>query len=314
MLLLADLDHWKQKFEFGILLPLLSRLPLWMGDPLSRIRGIFHALLGFDWRAKALGMNYVKKQTYKAMGIMSPENSTLKKKILTWQRFIYNSKEEWQAGLFAHIAVMKHIAGKSKIESLDILLKNQRKGQGQVLISCHFDSFCLGMVLMGMQGLHINVVNTSDIEDQRIHPTVRSFFQTKYINMEKLINGRMPYYQKEMSYFYHVLDKGEIVTLMGDIPGGKSDIIIPFLGTKFKLPLGAWHMAKETGSLIGGYMVVQKGLGSYHVVSYPPVEIDQTDPYKTLIPIYNFMERWIKKMPQRWISADLLPGYDNVRQ
>src|SRR6056297_42334 len=218
MLLLADLDHWKQKFEFGILLPLLSRLPLWMGDPLSRIRGIFHALLGFDWRAKALGMNYVKKQTYKAMGIMSPENSTLKKKILTWQRFIYNSKEEWQAGLFAHIAVMKHIAGKSKIASLDILLKNQRKGQGQVLISCHFDSFCLGMVLMGMQGLHINVVNTSDIDDQRIHPTVRSFFQTKYINMEKLINGRMPYYQKEMSYFYHVLDKGEIVTLMGDIP------------------------------------------------------------------------------------------------
>jgi lauroyl/myristoyl acyltransferase len=165
------------------------------------------------------------------------------------------------------------------------------------------------MVLMGMHDLPVTVVNTVMIEDASIHPAVRHFFQTKYRAMENRMNGRMPYYQTEMPYFYKVLEKGEIVVLMGDIPGSRSDYWINWLGRPFRMPLGAWHMAKKTNSLITSFVCVHEGIGRYRVIMMPLREIDPDSPERTLVPLYEFMENCIRQYPERWISADLLPGY-----
>jgi lauroyl/myristoyl acyltransferase len=204
---------------------------------------------------------------------------------------------------------MLEIAENSRIDCLDHLLAHKRDGKGLVLVSCHFDSFCMGMVLMGMKGLKVNVINTAMIEDQRIQKDVRNFFQKKYRAMESRMNGRMPYYQTEMNYFYRVLEKGEIVTLMGDIPGSRSTLSLNFLGKGFKVPLGAWNLARKTGSLVGAYVCIRESLGKYRVVCIPPYAPDPDDPLKTLKPVYSFMEAWISKYPHRWVSSDLLPGY-----
>lgn len=305
-----NLGNWIQSFDFGHLLPFLARLPLPIGEGLARCRGLVQAIFDYEWRSMALGQRYIRNRTWEAMNIMMPNAGNLKQILATTARFIHNSREEWQSCLFRHES-MSAISGRSTLERQDELTAIQKQGRGMVLVSCHLDSFCMGMVLMGMKGLKIHCINTSMIEDPRIHPAVREFFQRKYRDMEARMNGRMPYYQTEMPFFYEVLEKGEIVTLMADIPGTKSDIHISFCGRPFRMPLSPWHMAVKTESLLGAYVCIREGLGSYRIVCIPPFEPDPEDALKSMKPLYSFLETWILKYPQRWVAADLLPAYGN---
>lgn len=304
--------HWIQRFDYGVFLPMLARLPLVVGINLAKIRGVLQAVLDVDWRSITLKHRYVRHRTFEAMKIINPQVTPLTASFYTLSRFICNSTEEWQACLYDR-PVIETISRDSRIESLENLLKNQQKQQGQILISCHYDSFCMGMVLLGMQGIHVNVINTSMIEDPRIHSTVRAFFQHKYRSMESRMHGRMAYYQNEMDYFYQVLDKGETVVIMGDIPGSRSDCYINFLGKRFRMPLGAWHMARKTNSLVGGYMCMRKTATQYQIVTLPPVAINPDSPVETLEPVYRFMESWIRRQPSRWVAADMLPPFEDIR-
>ena len=310
MPLSESLGHWIQHLDFSVVLPLLGRMPLAMGENLSKLRGLFAAVADYEWRSLALRQRYIRNRTYLAMKALRPQANHRQWMAATAARFIHNSREEWQACLFNR-DIMQTIAQRSIVEGIDPLLENYGKGRGLVLVSCHFDSFCMGMVILGMHGLPVNVINTAMIEDPRIHPAVRAFFKRKYQAMEHRMHGRMAYYQTEMPYFLRALRRGEVVTLMGDVPGSKSDVIIRFLGQKFRMPLGAWKLAKETGSLLAGYVCLHIGPGKYRVVCLPPREIDPQSPEKTMAPVYHFLEGWIKKAPQRWISADLLPGYSS---
>jgi len=178
------------------------------------------------------------------------------------------------------------------------------------MVSTHFDSFCMGMVLIGMSGLRVNCINTSGIENPKIDPVVRSHFKKKYRHMESLMNGLMPYHEDGMEIFYERLNQGDIVVLMGDVPGSRSKLYIKFLGKKFRLPLGAWYMAKKTGSLLGAYITLGfPGGGYYHTVCTPPYNPDPDDPVKSLTPIYSFLESWIRAYPDKWVTSDLLQGY-----
>jgi lauroyl/myristoyl acyltransferase len=308
MLSWASLDHLIQTIDYRILLPTMARMPLALGEHLSGLRGMFQAILDYEWRSMALRQCFVRKNTYEAMSIIMPDAGRRKWISATLRRFIHNSREEWQACLFGR-KVMSTIAQRSQVDSLQDLLKFREQGRGLVLVSCHFDSFCMGMVLLGMNGLRVNVVNTSMIEDQRIHPAVRAFFNRKYRAMEYHMGGKMVYHQVDLPFFYRALEKGETVVLMGDIPGSKSNVFIPFFGRSFRMPLGAWHMAKKTGSVLGAFVCLHQSPGRYRVICLPPKEIDPNSPKNTMEPIYGFLEAWIRKAPERWVAADLLPGY-----
>ena len=297
-----------QRFDYRHGLPWMSCLPLEIGQRIAEARGLAHAAMDYDWRSVAIGFRYIRSRTWQAMGMIRPEKGRLWKMVKTAQRFVHNSREEWQACLFSR-DVMGKINRQSKVEGIEGLLAIQASGRGMVMVGCHLDSFCMGMVLMGMKGLRVNVINTIGIEDERIHPDVRAFYQKKYRAMERRMNGRMEYHETNMAYFYEALERGETVCLMGDVPGSKSDVFIPFLGTWLRMPVGAWHMAKRTGSLVGGFVCIHEGVGRYRVVNLPPREIDLQSPQKTLIPIYRFLEDSIRRMPDRWVAADLLPAY-----
>ncbi len=297
-----------QRFDYRYALPWMSCLPLAIGQRLAEVRGLVHAAMDYDWRSVAIGFRYIRSRTYQAMGMIRPEKGRMWKMVKTAQRYVHNSREEWQACLFPR-EVMDAINRQSTVEGLDGLLAIQANGQGMVMVGCHLDSFCMGMVLMGMKGLRVNVINTIGIEDERIHPDVRTFYQEKYRAMEPRMNGLMEYHETNLPFFYQALERGETVALMGDVPGSKSNVWIPFLGTRLRMPVGAWHMAKRTGSLIGGFVCIHEGVGRYRVVTWQPREIDPRSPEKTLVPIYRFLEEWIRRAPDRWVAADLLPAY-----
>ncbi len=300
-----------QEIDYRFILPGMSRLPLAAGQALALLRGRLVYCFDYDWRNQASGVKYIRNSTLEGMGDICPDKDAKEWYELTKDRFVHHSREEWQAGLFSR-KVMDKIFNKSSIEGLQSLQNIQAQNRGVVLVSCHLDSFCMGMVLLGMQGLRTNCVNTAKIEDSAIHPAVRAFFQKKYRSMERLMKGYMKYYQTDMAYFYKALTRGEIVVLMGDIPGSKSSVSIPFFGRRFRMPLGAWHMTVKTGSLVGAYVCINQGTGRYRVICLEPFEPDPDSPEKTLRPVYDFLQSWISRMPERWICADLLAGFPKL--
>ena len=303
--------HWLQTLDFGYILPLMARLPLPMGQALSTARGLLNVTMDYEWRSLAIRFNYIRERTYRAMCMMRPDAGERFWRKTTIQRFIHNSRDEWQAYLY-DLPVMERICRQSVVEGIDDLLKYQSKGRGLVMVSCHFDGF-MGMALLGMKGLCVNALTTAaGNEDPRIHPAVRTYLKNKYRKLEYRMNGKIVYQEENMPFFYKALERGETVVLFGDVPGSKSNVFIPFLNARFKMPLGAWHLAVKTHSLISACVCVHEGVGRYRVICLPPAEIDPGSPLLALQPIYTFLENNIRNMPERWIAADLLPAYSEM--
>jgi lauroyl/myristoyl acyltransferase len=300
-----------QHVDYKIVLPCIAKLPIGFGEYFAKLRGLTQWLLDYDWRGMAIGSISIRVATRKVMRRLLIDEQWPAIETATMKRFINNSREEWQALLFSSKA-MRPIAQKCRIDNLQELKRLKAQKQGVVLISCHYDSFCMGMVLFGMQGLRVNVINTVASTDPRIHSAVRDFLYRKYRSMENLMHGKMPFWQTDMDFFYRILNKGEIVTLMGDVPGSKSTVTIPFLGHSFRLPLGAWHLARKTNSLLGAYVCHYQGSGRYWIDSLPCWMPDPEDPIQSLQPAYRFMESRILRYPHRWITADIALSYGSA--
>ncbi len=301
------ITRWVQRMDYRYLLPAMARLPFSIGVFASYCRGLLQVLVDYDWRSIALGRKYIRSNVYQAMTVLLGSRS---KSIMgTLGRFLHNSRSEYQDCLYINEQKIEKICQNSKLNGIEDILKAQKEGRGVVLLSCHFDSFIMGMVLLGKKGINVNVLTSSLVEDKRIHPDVINFFTSKYRLMEKYIGGKMVHYETGLDFYYQALDRGESLVIMADVQGGKSDIYIPFLERNLRMPIGAWHMAKKTNSLIGAYMCIYVSPGVYQINFFPLREIDAESPVNTLLPIYAFLEGWIRKMPGRWLAAEHLMNY-----
>lgn len=302
---LLKLNRLIQPYDYDYIVPFMAKLPLSWGCLIARVRGILQTLLDYDWRSNSLNLRYVRTRVIEFMAFLSsklPLHGTFK-------RFMNCSIEEWQASLFGDEKKMRYINQQSHIDNIDGYKKLADKKKGVVLVSAHFDSFCMGIVLLGMNGLRVNAVSTAGMEDKRIALAVRNYFERKYRHMEHLMNGKIRYHETYMDFFHKRLSQGDIVVLMGDLPGSKSTLFIDFLGKKLRVPLGAWHMAKKTDSLLGAYVTLRLHGGKFHTICIPPYEPDPDDPVKSMMPIYTFLESWIKKHPEKWVASDLFQSY-----
>jgi lauroyl/myristoyl acyltransferase len=309
---LAGLGRSVQAVDYGLVLPTMGRLPLGVGALLSRARGLLLGLFDYEWRSMALGKQFVRRNTYSALGTLMPDASRFKRMLTTLRRFEHNGREEWQAFLFARQEGMARIAENSVFEGIDDLLYAQRQGRGLVMTSCHYDSFCMGMALLGMKGIKVNFLASSVVEHVQVHPSVRAFFAHKYSGMGERMGGRTVYWEKDPSFFHQALRRGEAVALLVDIPGGRSDVFISFLDKPFRMPLGAWQLAKRTGSAMGAFVCHYERPGHYRVICMGPKDVDPLDPLLTMRPLYAFLEEWIRRSPERWLAADQLPAYGHT--
>lgn len=302
-----------QKFDFGYFLPLMARLPLGLGKFLSVFRGYVCFIFDYNWKSEAIGFKYIRKGVFKMMKHLNPQKSDLYNWYLTLRRFTYESREEWQALLFAK-PIIKKIFSASTFENIDVLNKTDTDKEGLVLVTAHLDSYAMGMVLLGINGTKVNIATNDFFGDERIHEDVSKHYYSKYANMEHLMNGKLldPSLHKE--HLYSSLSKGECVMFVSDVPGSKSTIHIPFVSKKFQMPLGAFHLANKTGSKLAAYVCIYEGLGKYKTVFLPPVEIFPDNPEKTMRPIYEFLESWILKYPDRWMASEIFRDFKDMNK
>lgn len=312
-----NFGSWIQRIDYGFCLPAMAKTPLFIGERLAKIRGILNFFSDYDWRSMALGHRYVRKGTYQAMCMLMPDAGRRTWINATLRRFISYSREEWEACLFpkGHRDHMQTIFNRSTIEGLNTLLEIQQKGRGIVLLTCHFDSFLMGAVLLGMHGLRINILTSSVVEDSRVHPAVQAFFANKYRGIELYLRGgRMVHFETGLRFFYRALERGEAVVILADLPAGskKTEVIVPFLGATRRMAPGSWRMAKKTNSALGAFVCLHDGPGKYRVLSYLDKDQRLTDPVSVMTPIYEFLGQQIRLYPERWLASELLPKYECV--
>lgn len=296
------MNHWLLRMDYRYVLPTLARLPAPVAVAGSTVRGLLQVLADYDWRSIGLGRRYIRSNVYQAMRGLT--GSRTKSMLGVVGRFVHNSRTEYQDCLYIHERKVEEIYRNSRVTGIGPFLEAQRAGRGVVMLTCHFDSFILGMVLLGKHGLKTNVLTSAVVEDPRVHPDVRNFFVQKYRLMENYTGGKMVHCENGLDFYHKALDRGEMVVITPDVQGTKTSAIIPFLGRLFRLPVGAWRMAKKSNALIGAYMCQYISPAVYQMEFLPPSEIDQTSPVNTLRPVYAFFEEWIRKMPGRWLAAE----------
>ena len=249
------------------------------------------------------------------MQALMPDAEKKTQLINTLRRFVHNSREEWESYLFRNEKVMSSILKNSHIEGLAPLIAAQKSGKGLVLLTCHLDSFCMGIVLMGMSGLCINAMTTAAFFDPLVHPVIQTFSRKKIQGMEMhMQGGKLKDHETNLSYIYKALSRGESVVIQADIPAAPhaDATIVPFLGGMRRMSVGAQRLALKTNSLVAAYICLQQGVGKYKVLCLPPKTIDPACPAKSLAPFYQFLETHIRQFPDRWLAADLFRIYENV--
>lgn len=305
--LVRQAAHRWLDFEYRTLVPLMSRVPERTAFWLFKFRAVVQYLLDSDWKTYVLGKKFLLEQTAAALRRIRPDadDNTVRKLVL--RRFIHESHDEYLSCLMSGskgAAILDQVV----IQDLDHL-KAVNTSSGIVFVSIHYDAFCLGLAALGRQGLNMHVVNTEAIESEEIPIGVRGYYRGKYAAMEHLMNGKMPYVEHSKDVFIEALQKRECVGLMGDIPGKRSTVIIDFLGVPFRMPLGAWKFARETGAKLSAFICMRDAGHRYHIETLRPYAPGD-DPLESMRPIYDFLEIWVRKDPDRWTSCYLLQGYE----
>ncbi len=297
-----------KSFDYDIFLPAMARLPFGLGERIALLRGLFYGILKKDWRDVFFPQkDSIFQQTMRALRLISPHSSRARAFFLTLKRFSMYSREEWEALLFERDDKMKKIYKNSIIKGITPILKNQERGTGTVLITCHFESFCMGMALMGMGGIRLNGISSAVIEDPRVPGYITRHFERKYRALEKYMRGgKILHYEQSLSYFYKALRAGDAVVILGDLPVAPNarPLKVRFLGRICTIAEGTWRIAHATSSEVAGFLCIKRGQGSYELTFTPPVRVQKNRDDKGLGSVYRFFEAQIEKIPAHWWAVD----------
>jgi lauroyl/myristoyl acyltransferase len=304
-ILIRLLDRAALWGEFTLFLPLLARLPLRLGYPLAAWRGALNWMLDREWRSISLEQRYIRAATDQAMKQIMPDLTATEIANLTRRRFEGNSREEFEA----YLLIKDRIGELSfSIQGLESVLEQSTRGRGVVLLTMHFDSFILGTVCIGMNGLVVNVMTSDVVENPLVDGCVRRFFYRKYRGMERYLHGgRAVHVEQNLQFFYQALLNGECVVVLADLPARDNDqrIWMRFLERERSFLSGAFRLARRTESALAGFICQWEGGYKYKVTlseCIPSEEVNEAS-YQQ---IYAFLETAIQKKPERWWAADLL--------
>lgn len=286
------------------MLPLLARLPLPVGYALSECRGRLNAWSGRDWRSVALGFRHIRRQSlagYRQLPLQANEEM-----LLAWRdaRFVSEARDEFEAQLLAAGRVPQL---QCSFTPPDAALVCANRRRGLVLLTPHFESFCLGIAFLGRAGAVVNSMSSAVTKDPRVDPAVQRHFDRKYRGLETCLNGgRVIDMEEGLRPFYRMLEQHQTLVVLADapvLPKGAA-MAVTFLGGTRTLAAGALRLAQRTGSDVGGFVCVPKGPGRYELRLCVPGPVD--DP-STVERVFNFLSTEILGNPGGWWAADLLP-------
>lgn len=292
---MSPLSRWLQRqwiaWDYGVVLPLLARLPLSWGRCLAGWRGLLYARLQRDWRQFSLQDHSLYERTQQALHQLLPEMDAAALKQAVAQRYRMYSLEEWEG---ACMIVGRDVSRWPVIyEGLEDVLVLLQDNPRVVFLTGHFGSNILGLTMLQRLGIPILVMSSNIVEDPRIHPSITRFFRKKYAAMRRYLNGGQVLDREgNTSKFVRFLQGGGAVAILGDLPG---HLIRPFLGSSCGLASGPVKLAKLVGVPLMAVMCEFHG-GSYCLRFSAPGE----DPYA-------FLDQAIRRHPSAWWAADQLP-------
>lgn len=263
-----------------------------------------NALAGRDWVSMERGTRHVARQSLEAYRLLSPGAAEGKLRELVRERFRSESREEFEGCLIAAGRVAELQCNIIPPSFVQTCLNRDR---GLLLLTPHFDSFMLGIAFLGQAGATINVMTSVGPPDQQITPAVKQHFFKKYRGMEKLMNGgRMFDMECGLRPFYQMLERGECLVILADIPAAPGGALATphFLGTRRQMAGGALRMAQKTGSDIGSFVCRYLQPGHYKLHGGPI--LPACDP-QALDTAYHFLSDEIKATPGKWWASYLLP-------
>ncbi len=303
-----------QFLDYGLFLPTIARLPVRAGVVLSVARGCVHFLLDLDWRSISLRKGFVRRRTLGAMKRLRPHRGKGAWWVKTLQRFITNSREEYEASLLGR-RDMTFLLDSARVEGIEPLLEAQRAGVGVVLLTPHFDSYITGIALLGMLGLRINAMTTMVTADSRVFPSIQRYWVEKFRGMERWMNGgKILFYETSTRFFYKALKRGEALVIGAELPptSPRSWLAVRFLGKRRKLASGPVRIARKTGSLLCPFSCEYKRPGVYHLVCSTPVDLRDGLSDREVDGMYDFFNKLIENKPERWWASDLMTAYSDA--
>ncbi len=288
--------------DFSLLLPLLARLPMPLAYLLGVFRGWLHARLSIDWRTIAFGadLHRLTSASFRQILPDSPEENIAS---LVRKRYMAQAREEFEA----HLVMADRIDGlKCSFIPGEEVLTRRAGGRGLVLLTPHFGSFFLGYAFLCRLGLCCNGMSSSITNDLRVIPEVQRYYFRKYRALEPKMNGgRILDQEKGMKPFYAMLQRGEMLLVLADLPASPTGVAMQanFLGARRVMAGGALRMARQTDSDIGSYVCRHVGNGEYRLEFGPFCSCHDE---KALDSIYHFFSDKIVETPGCWWGADLL--------
>lgn len=293
-----------QALDYGLVLPILARLPLRWGAWLSRCRGRLHARLGRDWAELSLGMTYIGGRTAQAAKRLWPEGSASE---VVRERYVQVAREEWH-GMLIQKNRLRDLS--LDLNHLQQMLKYRDKARGLVVLTAHFDSFIVGMLGLGLCGERTSVTTSNVYKNIQVHPAVQNFFDRKYRAGEQhLCGGQFLHVETSTRSLMKALRRHETVVVVADAPAtaNGSGTWLTWLGAERKLADGALRMALETHSQLCAMVCVTDANGGLHWLC-SEIHDPQTDPLSAQ-KCFAHLEQAILDYPGRWWAAHLLNDY-----
>ncbi|MDO9139665.1 MAG: hypothetical protein Q7U38_04990 [Methylobacter sp.] len=283
-------------WDYGVLLPLMARLPLSWGRYLAAQRGLLYAWLKRDWRQFSLQDKSLYQRTQQTLSLLLPEADTQALTQAVARRYQMQSIEEWEA---ACMIIGRDISRWPVIyQGLDDMLALLQKNPRVVFLTGHFGSSILGTVLLQRLGVPVLGMSSNVVDDPRVHPSIGRFYRQKYAAMGRYLNGgQILDRQGNAGKFVRFLQRGGAVVIVGDLPAdfNESALIRPFLGVSCSFAPGAAKLAKIAHTPLMGF-VCEFYAGAHYLRFSAPNE----DPYA-------FIEQAIRRHPSAWWAADVLP-------
>jgi lauroyl/myristoyl acyltransferase len=282
-------------FDYGILLPLMARLPIPLGRWVARLRGRCYAAFKRDWRTFSFGDTKLYERTFETIKALMPELTKAQCHEQVARRYEAQSLEEFEG---ACLPIRDIASWPLHIEGLDELVTQLALHPRVVFVTSHFGSSILGTAMLGCLGLPVLGMSSNVVEDPRVHPAIGRFYRRKYAAMAPYLRGgEVLDRQGNASKFVRFLLRGGAVVIVGDLPPDPHEqpLVKSFLGRPRGFAPGAAKLAQMTHAKLLAFTCVY-GEGKYVLRFSKP----EQDPYE-------FIGTAIRAAPSLWWAADLLP-------
>lgn len=306
--------HWLflgvvQKCLFRIALPAAAALPPAHGMACARALGRLCKRLDLDWRTTGLREHFVTERTRHAYEEILPTLTAKQREDLVRRRFMCALMEELEGHWLAKRRIERFAC---EFEGLEAIRSAMALGRGMMLLTLHFDAALMGVAKLGLAGLQLNLMTSDVVEDARVDAAVNRYFRNKYAGIAACLNGgRALHVERHLKTFYSALRQGEGVVILGDAYSDKLDkaLLIDFLGRRRAFAAGAVRMAEKAGTPMAAFVCLRTATGGYRVV-FSPVRWPEAGSHEgNAAQLFAFLGEQIRRHPERWWAADLLPQF-----